>query len=314
MFHQKTTQVAKGKWKGILMALGMPDHFLSCKHGPCPLCGGTNRFRWDNQDGRGTYICNQCGAGDGMTLACAFTDKPFAEVAPHIDRILGNVKPDTQSQPDVTPEKIQNALRALYKQSQPVRQGDVVDRYLAARNLDELIYPKALRYAENLRDGEGGVHPCMIALVGRYGERKFDTIHRTFLKRDGSGKAEIESPRKLMPGTVPEGASVMLSDWTESGPLGIAEGIETAMAASAIFDMPVWAALNSSMMKKWLPPPGCAEIVIYGDNDTNFTGQAAAYQLANRLAVKGYPVGPIQFPSRPGDDWADEYLRNSISR
>ena len=106
MFHQKTTQVAKGKWKGILMALGMPDHFLSCKHGPCPLCGGTNRFRWDNQDGRGTYICNQCGAGDGMTLACAFTDKPFAEVAPHIDRILGNVKPDTQSQPDVTPEKI----------------------------------------------------------------------------------------------------------------------------------------------------------------------------------------------------------------
>jgi len=308
MFHQKTTEAAKGKWKGILMTLGVPDSFLTGKHGPCLLCGGTDRFRWDNRDGRGTYICNQCGAGDGMALACAFTGKHFAVVASQIDSILGNVKPDTPSWQVKSQGDNQAALRALYRQSQPVKPGDVVDKYLASRNLDEVIYPNALRYVEKLRDGEGGVHPCMIALVGRYGEKKFDTIHRTFLEPDGSGKAEIQSPRKLMPGPVSDGASVMLSDWTESGPLGIAEGIETAMAASAIFNIPVWAAMNSSMMKKWLPPPGCEEIVIFGDNDKKYGGQAAAYHLAQRLKAKNLPVGQVLIPNFPGNDWADEHM------
>lgn len=314
MFHQKTAQAAKGKWKGILMALDVPDSFLTGKHGPCPLCGGTDRFRWDNLDGRGTYFCGQCGPGDGMNLARAFTGKPFAEVASHIDSILGNVKPDAPSRYVSTKGDNQSVLRALYQQSQPVQPGDLVDRYLASRNLDEIIYPKALRYVENLRDGEGGIHPCMIAMVGRYGQPKYDTIHRTFLKMDGAGKADIPSPRKLMPGSVPEGASVMLSDWTESGPLGIAEGIETAMAASAIFNMPVWAAISSTMMTKWLPPPGCDEIVIFGDNDNKFGGQAAAYQLAQRLSLKNFPVSKVLIPDTPGDDWADVQSRRSSYR
>ncbi|MBR2657651.1 MAG: toprim domain-containing protein [Loktanella sp.] len=314
MFHQKTTQAAKGNWKGILMALGMQESFLTGKHGPCPLCGGKDRFRWDNRDGRGTYICNQCGAGDGMALARAFTGKPFVVVASQIDSSLGNVKPDGPSRHVSSQDYNHAALKALYLQSQPVNPGDVVDRYFASRDLNEIIYPKALRYVENLRDGEGGVHPCMIALVGRYGEKKFDTIHRTFLKPDGSGKAEIQSPRKLMPGQVPDGACVMLSDWTESGPLGIAEGIETAMAASAIFNIPVWAAINSSMMKKWLPPPGCQEIVIFGDNDKKYGGQAAAYHLAQRLSALNLPVGQVLIPQLPGEDWADEWVGKSTRR
>lgn len=314
MYHEKTTQAAKGKWRGILIELGIPKNFLVDRHGPCPVCGGTDRFRWDNKDGRGTFFCSQCDPGDGMALACAFLGKPFAEVAARIDGILGNVKPDAPARRARTEEETRSALIATYLDSKPVQPGDPVDRYLATRNLDELVYPKALRLVEKLRDGEGGVHPCMIALVGRYGEPKFDTIHRTFLKRDGSGKAEIASPRKLMPGPVPDGASVMLSDWTESGPLGITEGIETAMAASAIFNIPVWAAISSSMMRKWLPPQGCEEIVIFGDNDLKYGGQAAAYHLAHRLAAKNLPVRQVLIPDTPGEDWADEYLRKSIRR
>lgn len=193
----------------------------------------------------------------------------------------------------------------------PVQPGDLVDRYLASRNLNELVYPKALRFAEKLADGEGGVRPRMIAAVGRYGVPKLDTIHRTFLRPDGLAKAEMASPRKLMPGPVPDGACVMLSEWTESGPLGIAEGIETAMAASALFSIPVWAAISSSMMKKWLPPPGCEEIVVFGDHDPKFGGQAAAYHRANRLAAKNLPVGQVLSPDLSGEDWADEWLRKS---
>lgn len=311
MFHQPTAQAAKGKWRGIMMALGMPESFLQNKGGPCPLCGGTDRFRWDNKGGEGTYICNQCGSGKGMKLAENYTGIPFPEIATKIDGILGNIKPDAPSKPTMTDNDIRQAILGVWKSSKSVEPGDLVHRYLATRHLEELIYPKALRFVENLRDGEGGIRPCMIAMVGRYGEPKFDTMHRTFLRPDGLGKAEMENPRKLMPGPVPDGASVMLSEWTESGPLGIAEGIETAMAASAIFNIPVWAAISSSMMKKWLPPCGCEEIVIFGDNDRKFGGQSAAYHLAHQLALKNLPVGQVLIPDIPGEDWADEWSRKS---
>ena len=144
----------------------------------------------------------------------------------------------------------------------------------------------------------------MVALVGRYGEAKMDTMHRTYLRADGLAKAEMQSPRKLMPGEVPEGASVMLSKWTESGTLGIAEGIETALSASALFGIPVWAAINSTMLEKWVPPAGCEEVAIFGDNDAKFGGQAAAYRLAHRLSVKGMAV-TVSIPDQQGMDWND---------
>ncbi|MBF0310175.1 MAG: toprim domain-containing protein [Magnetococcales bacterium] len=60
---------ARGRWPDILPRFGMGPEFLTGKHGPCPFCGGRDRFRFDDQDGDGTFICNQCGAGDGFTLA-----------------------------------------------------------------------------------------------------------------------------------------------------------------------------------------------------------------------------------------------------
>ena len=63
--------IAQGRWQGILAELGLSD-YLSGKHGPCPICGGKDRFRWDNKGGNGTYFCNQCGAGDGFKLLQEF--------------------------------------------------------------------------------------------------------------------------------------------------------------------------------------------------------------------------------------------------
>jgi putative DNA primase/helicase len=57
-----------GRWPGVLNALGMPSHYLTGKHTPCPICGGKDRFRFLDTGGRGTFICNQCGDGNGFTL------------------------------------------------------------------------------------------------------------------------------------------------------------------------------------------------------------------------------------------------------
>jgi len=61
---------ARGKWRGILTDLGTTLPATAKQHGPCPTCGGADRFRFDDQDGNGTWFCNQCTpqAGDGFAL------------------------------------------------------------------------------------------------------------------------------------------------------------------------------------------------------------------------------------------------------
>lgn len=305
-FHRKTTDAAKGKWKGILLELGVPASALSGRHGPCPMCGGTDRFRFDNKGGDGTYYCNQCGPGGGMQLAMNYLGEDFAKVAARVDAIIGNLKPDAPSRPAISDEERRDMLRSVYRSSQPIEVGDLAHVYLTARGVGELIYPKALRFARALKDGSGGVRPALVAMVGVYGEDRFCSIHRTFLRPDGKAKAEMDAPRKLMPGPLPDGACVMLSEY-EGGPLGIAEGIETAMSASAIYEMPVWAAINSTIMAKWVPPPQCQEVAVFADHDAKFGGQAAAYTLAHRLAVQGLTVS-VHVPPVPGDDFNDVWL------
>lgn len=308
MFHDRTANAAKGKWKGILLALGLPESALRDKHGPCPLCGGEDRFRWDNKDGKGSYICGQCGAGDGMKLAIEFTGKTFPVVAAMIDDLLGNVKPDSvQPKREMTDEDRRQALRGVWSETRPIGQGDLAHQYLTARGVGELTYPKALRFGV-LRDGEGGVRPCMVALVTDPQGQPI-TLHRTFLRPDGLAKAEMQAPRKLMPGQIPDGSAVRLSEFTR-GTLGIAEGIETAMSASALYSVPVWASINSAMMAKWQPPEGCDDVAIFADNDPKFGGQAAAFSLAHRLAVKGLNV-TVNMPPIPGEDFNDIWLRRN---
>lgn len=56
-----------GKWDSIYHSLNI-DVFPKDKHKPCPVCGGRDRFRYDDKNGKGDFICNQCGTGDGINL------------------------------------------------------------------------------------------------------------------------------------------------------------------------------------------------------------------------------------------------------
>ena len=302
--HIKTVDAAQGKWRGILLELNVPESHLRNKHGPCPMCGGKDRFRFDNKDGRGTYICNNCGAGNGMDLALKFTGERFADVARRIDAIVGNLKPEAPK-PEMSQESSRALLRKTFAESQPISQNDLADKYLQSRGIGEMVYPKALRFAPKLKDGEGGIRPAMVAVVGVHGEKQAATLHRTFLSPSG-GKADMRSPRKLMPCEIPDGACVQLSEY-QGGPLGIAEGIETALSASHLFNIPVWAALNAAMLQKWTAPEGCKEVAVFGDNDATFTGQAAAYALARKIKLQGIEA-TVHIPDQIGTDWNDELI------
>lgn len=305
--HVRTSDAANGKWRGVLLELGVPAQSLTRRHAPCPMCGGTDRFRFDNKEGRGTWICNQCGAGDGMDLAIRYTGREFRDVASVIDGIVNNVKHEA-ARPAMTEEQRLAKLRRVAAETVKLTPGCLADVYLRSRKLGEQTYPKALRFAAATSDDDGGTRPAMVATVQAL-DGTNATLHRTFLRPDGLAKAEMDRPRRFMPGEIPDGAAVRLSEY-RGGPLGIAEGIESALSAGHRFEVPVWAALNATLLAKWLPPEGCDEVAIFGDNDDNYTGQAAAYRLANRLRLKGIAV-TVHIPPTIGEDWANVWMREA---
>ncbi len=51
------------RWPWLLTRFGIPASALKGKNCPCPGCGGKDRFRFDNKDSTGSFLCSQ-GTGD----------------------------------------------------------------------------------------------------------------------------------------------------------------------------------------------------------------------------------------------------------
>ncbi|WP_082708902.1 DUF7146 domain-containing protein [Thiobacillus denitrificans] len=298
---QPVREVAQGRWTGILSSFGLTDKQLSGKHAACPVCGGKDRFRFDNQDGRGTFFCSHCGAGDGVQLVMSLKGIDFKTAAHEIESIAGVVQ---QVQVAKVPDEKQklDALRRVWAESKPLAISDEVMRYLAGRGLDLTTSPDNLRLHPALPYYEGktlvGKFPAMVALV-HAPDGTGATLHRTYIA-DGH-KAPVECPKKLMSGKPVTGGAIRLSGVGEV--VGIAEGIETALAASIQFGIPVWSCVTAHGIETFEPPAGVKRITIFADNDASFTGHKAAYIAAFRLVQQGFDV-EVKVPAAVGD-WLD---------
>ncbi len=307
MRHSSIHDRAHGRWKDILAAVGVPRKYLSGRHCPCPVCGGKDRFRFDDKNGSGSFYCNNCGAGRGVKLVMLVKGVDFKEACKFVEAYIGTAiyrKP----KPVASREQNCQALRNLCLQSNKLCEGDLVWRYLVGR-CGEIQRPYDLRTATScFYKGEPNRYiPAMLAVL-RDAESKPVTIHRTYLSSDG-GKADVESPRRMMPGSIPTGSAVRLCGYDKI--LGIAEGIETALSAQKLFDVPVWAALNTTLMAKWRPPKGVSSVIIFADNDHNFAGQKAASDLAHKIS-RDVSV-EIKIPEESGRDWNDVLLGGRVN-
>ena len=308
--RESARDMAQGKWRGI-MGKWLDEKALAGKHTTCPMCGGRDRFRMDDKGGSGTWICSHCGAGDGFHLLMGVSGMDFREAARYVEGMAGRVQAVPAS-PAHSQDDIREALRRVWGSSVAVSVGDPVHKYLS-RRCGITAAPPSLRYHPSLgyrhEDGTTTKHPAMLAQVVSADGRAL-CIHRTYLTDDGR-KADVPTAKKLMsPADRLQNVAVRLGR-VEHEWLGIAEGIETAFCAAQIHKTgAVWSAISSGILESFNPPASVKMLVIYGDNDQSFTGQASSYKLARRITSERPDVEVrVCIPERDGFDWADEYAQ-----
>lgn len=297
----KITDVARGHWRQLLPSFGYHPPMNPRSHGPCPMCGGKDRFRFDDRDGTGSWLCNQCGHGDGFDLIQRLAGVQFLDARKQVAGMLG-FKLENRNDAPFQEDKDRKAMQAVWQACGQPTEGSPVGRYLKSRV--GILWPSnSLReHAALWNPATKTRMPAMVCMIAGPSGRAAN-LHCTFLTNDGR-KAEAEPVKRVMRGPLPEGAAVRLGRADKT--MGVAEGIETAIAASILNKMvPVWATVNGTMLAKWTPPEGAETILIFADNDENYTGQAKAYQLANRLAVQFKKRCDVIMPELIGGDWAD---------
>lgn len=293
---------ATGRWREILPQLGIDARFLRNTHGPCPICGGKDRFRFDDRDGSGSYYCNQCGPGPGIMLIRKLRGWDHKTACEAVDKIIGSARVEAKAtQRTEDPEARRRAINRLIDGA---RHPDIVSAYLRRRGLT--VTSGVLRGHSRCPyyDPEGklvGHFPAVIAPIlgpdgGLQSAQRIYTI-------------DLEPCKKIMPpvDTI-RGAAVRL--FAAEDELAIAEGVPTALAVHQLFRVPVWAALSAGNLKAFSPPPGIAGLRIFADNDANYAGQEAAYTVAHRLSRAGLSV-EVHIPDVVGTDWLDVVLSQS---
>jgi putative DNA primase/helicase len=191
------------------------------------------------------------------------------------------------------------AAMKIWGESEHV-EGTLVETYLRARGIT--IAPSGcIRFHTGLRHSAGEIWPAMVALVTR-GDAPV-AIHRTFLRRDGTGKAPVD-PTKMMLGPCAGGA-VILGPATDS--LLVGEGIETCLSAMQASGRPTWAALSTSGLRCLDLPADVQNIVVLADGDD--PGEEASLHAAIRWRRQGRRVR-IARPPR-GLDFNDMLLGRS---
>jgi len=264
----------RGKWRSILIALGVDEKFLRNIHGPCPICQGKDRFRFDDKNGEGTWFCNQCGAGDGFTLLMHHLMTDFKTVLKRVEEVAGqsSAEPFKDELSEAAKRRI---LNTVWKAAQ---RPDIAVDYLRSRGLkidseDEL--PVTVRGSDCLYDATTNAryHGVVSLIQSPTGHPV--SLHRIYI---GNGRRW----KKVMPPvTTIAGGAIRLGDPEEGGCLCVAEGVESGFAARAMRNQPTWCGISANMMAQMSLPKELRVLNIYADCDESFTGQAAAYQLAN---------------------------------
>lgn len=314
---REVTSAAAGQWPVVLAGLHIDVPDSPRRHTPCPACGGSDRFRFDD-NGRGSFICNQCGAGDGLDLIRRVNRCDTTEAARMAADVLGidyqagepghAIARHRQPQPDAerqrrVQEQQQKATseekrrRGAFSTSyQTLAQQATLgeSEYLIAKGLNGFVFPV-------LPDGR-----LLLALVDESGAV---TAAQTITP---------QGEKRLLPGSAMRGAFHEINARQNASTVIIAEGLATALTVSLMRPNAVSVVAVSAVnlphvagaVRRKYPQ---AQIIIAADNDIHSDKPNAGKEAAEKAAksVSGWVALP---PTQEKADWDDYRQQNGLER
>jgi hypothetical protein len=283
--------------------------------GPCPVCGGRDRFGINIR--KQAFHCRNCDRGGGVVQLVQLLDRC------DFDTAVGTLTRQDRPAPAAKPaEAVSSALVSgseahretqewaalLWREAVSI-EGTPVERYLTGRGIDipaglssrVLRFHPRCPFLDHAYDPPTRITvPAMIALFRSIASDDPVAIHRTALTLDGR-KAPLENT-KLTLGPV-EGAAIKLSPDTEiASGLAIGEGIETTLAGIALGFAPAWALGSSGKIGRFPVLAGIESLTILVDHDDvakakRGAGQVQARECSARWTAAGrevFRVTPVQ--------------------
>lgn len=317
---REVTSAAAGRWPYVLAGLSIDVPDSSRRHAPCPACGGKDRFRFDD-NGRGSFICNQCGAGDGLDLIKKVNNCDTTEAAQLAADVLGIDYRETETDRKAASQR-RGQLEADRQRHEQERQKKAAEDAEQRRTTFSRLY--------------AGMRQRAIQGEAEYLQSKGLTGFNYPLMPDGSLLLELvdesgavtaaqtitpQGEKRLIKGSAKRGAYYAVNALERPQSVVIAEGLATALTCHLIrTDALTVAAIDAGnllpvaeVMRRKYPQ---AQIIIAADNDhqqggpesggTN-TGKDAAEKAA--LSVAGWVSLP---PTDNKTDWNDYHQQNGL--
>ncbi|UNK62344.1 primase-helicase zinc-binding domain-containing protein [Buttiauxella ferragutiae] len=290
----EAVNAAKGQWPHILPALGV--NVVLNRHQPCPVCQGKDRFRFDDKDGRGTWFCNQCGAGDGLSLVSKALAVSVAEAASQVNSVTGNLPPvpadEVVTAPDSNKAMREAATFAarLFESSRTATGNAYLTRKGLAQRACQVLTTTHKVATITYRAGD-----VIVPLHTPEGE----LVNLQLINADGT-------KRTLKGGQVKGTCHTIEGKNTASKRLWLVEGYATGLTVNLLTGDTVLVALSSvnllslaSLVRERHP---AQQIVIAADRDLNGDGQTKAAAAADTCQ------GVVALPPVFGD-WNDAFMQ-----
>ncbi|WP_237932367.1 DUF927 domain-containing protein [Buttiauxella sp. S19-1] len=320
LIHE-VTHAAAGQWPVVLTGLSIDVPDSPKKHTSCPACGGTDRFRFDD-NGRGSFICNQCGAGDGLDLIKKVNHCDTTQAAKLAADVLG-INYRAAETNETAANQRREQLEAEHQHREQERQQKAVAEAEQRRITFTAKYQKLAAQATPSKSeylaGKGLADFTFPALPD--GSLLLPLVDET----GAVSAAQTITPmgeKRLLAGSVKKGAYYAVNTLEAPKTIVIAEGLATALSVylmrpDALTVCAIDAGNLLPVAQTMREKTPLAQIIIAADNDhptgasepgASNTGLRAAEKAA--LSVAGWVSLP---PTDYKADWNDYHQLNGLA-
>ncbi|ENR1022857.1 DUF927 domain-containing protein [Enterobacter hormaechei] len=312
---REVTTAAAGNWPYVLAGLSIEVPDSSRRHAPCPACGGTDRFRFDD-NGRGSFICNQCGAGDGLDLIKRVNNCDTTEAAHLAADVLGIDYRAAETNPTAASQR-REQMESERQQREQERQKQAAEDAEQRRATFTRLYA-GMR--QNVTQGESDYLQSKGLTGFNYPVMSDGSLLLPLVDESGAVVAAQtitpQGEKRLLTGSAKRGAYHAVNAPGQPQKVIIAEGLATTLSTHLMRpDALTVCAIDAGnllpvaeFMRQQYPQ---AQIIIAADNDRlddkPNTGTERAEKAAS--AVAGYVAVP---PTDYKADWNDYHQQHGL--